>query len=80
MRMISALHCRLARTLLGWGVRDLAREANLAPSTISTFENGRAEPNPATLTVIRLTFERYGVEFLNGDEPGVRLRKKRPPG
>jgi DNA-binding XRE family transcriptional regulator len=75
-RMISPLHCRAARTLLKWTVRDLAKAANLSPNTISMFENERASPNPATLTVIKLTFEQHGIEFLNGDAPGVRLKPR----
>ena len=72
--MLTPLQCRLGRTLLNWTVRDLAKAANLSPNTVSKFENARAEPNPATLTVLRLTFEKNGVEFLNGDSPGARLR------
>ncbi|MGA7325292.1 MAG: helix-turn-helix transcriptional regulator [Rhodomicrobium sp.] len=78
--ILTPIHCRLARTLLRWTVRDLAKAAALSPNTISKFENERAEPNRATLTVLRQTFESAGIEFLNGCEPGVRLRKMRPPG
>ncbi len=75
--ILMPIHCRLARTLLRWTVRDLAKAAALSPNTISKFENERAEPNRATLTVLRQTFEAAGIEFFNHDEPGVRLR--RPP-
>ena len=75
--MLTPLQCRLGRTLLGWTVRALAKEANLSPNTISMFENERAVPNPATLTVLKMTFDRHGVEFLNGDAPGVRLRRSK---
>jgi len=74
--MLTPLQCRLGRTLLGWTVRDLAKAANLSPNTVSQFENQRAEANPSTLTVIRLAFEREGVEFFNHDQPGVRLKRK----
>jgi transcriptional regulator with XRE-family HTH domain len=56
-------------------VLDLASAASVSPNTITKFENERAEPTRATLTVIRLAFEKHGVEFLNGDQPGVRLKR-----
>ncbi|MDQ6868823.1 MAG: hypothetical protein M3178_10620 [Pseudomonadota bacterium] len=43
--------------------------------TIRNFEGGRTAPNPATLTVLRLAFEKAGIEFL--DDDGVKLRKGR---
>ena len=74
--MLTALQCRLGRAALRWTIRRLAKETKLSPNTISLFEGGRSEPNPATLNIIRLTFEQAGVEFLNGDQPGVRLVRK----
>ena len=66
--------CRAARALLGWGVRDLARESGLGFDTISQFENGRTmrEGNKTRLVEV---FIANGVEVLNGDAPGARLRK-----
>ncbi|WP_371682013.1 multiprotein-bridging factor 1 family protein [Microvirga sp. 17 mud 1-3] len=76
MLMITAVQSRMARAALGWGVRDLAREANVGVSTVTRFEAG-AEPIPATLDAIRRALEAAGVEFIpeNGGGPGVRLRR-----
>jgi transcriptional regulator with XRE-family HTH domain len=71
--MITAVQCRMARAALGWGVRDLAREAKVGVSTVTRFEAG-ADPIPATLAAIQRAMEAAGVEFTNGDAPGVRLK------
>ena len=34
------VQCLLARTALGWGVRDLGRVAEVAPDTVRRFERG----------------------------------------
>jgi transcriptional regulator with XRE-family HTH domain len=68
------LQCRLGRTALGWGVRDLAREAKVSPSTVAIFERGDALL-PGTVDKLRLALEVAGVKFIaeNGGGPGVRL-------
>ena len=56
-------------------VEELARRAGVSPTTITRFENGLTKPIRSTLTVLQMTLEREGIEFLNSDSPGVRLRK-----
>jgi transcriptional regulator with XRE-family HTH domain len=73
--MISGKQVRAARALLGMDVSELARLASISPTTIVRFENGKTRPIKSTLTVLRLTLERHGVEFLNGDAPGVRVKQ-----
>ena len=70
--MITAVQCKMARAALGWGVRDLAREAQVGVSTVTRFESG-TEPIPATLAAIRRALEAAGVEFIDGEKPGVRF-------
>jgi transcriptional regulator with XRE-family HTH domain len=53
----------MARAALGWGVRELAKEADVSANTIFRLENGRNEPNPATLKAIKAAFEAAGVRF-----------------
>jgi len=43
---------------------------------ISKIETGAYAGAPATLGAIRRTLEYAGVEFTNGDAPGVKLRKR----
>jgi transcriptional regulator with XRE-family HTH domain len=71
---------RAARALLGWSQIKLAKRARLSESTIRNFEKRRFAPTPANLAAIRAALERAGIEFLDGDQAGVRLiRKKKPP-
>ncbi|WP_247654480.1 helix-turn-helix transcriptional regulator [Microvirga sp. HBU67558] len=71
----------MARAALNWGVRDLAREANVNPSTVTRIEAG-GKAIPATLAAIQRTLEGAGVIFIdeNGEGPGVRLRKLKSAG
>jgi hypothetical protein len=41
--------------------------------TVRQFEAGKGESRRATLVVIKQALETAGVEFTNGDRPGVRL-------
>jgi transcriptional regulator with XRE-family HTH domain len=68
--------CRAARGLKDWSQTKLAAEAKVGESTVRNFEAGRSIPVPNNLAAIRSALEAVGVEFTNGDQPGVRLRKK----
>jgi ribosome-binding protein aMBF1 (putative translation factor) len=60
----------MARAALEWGVRDLAKAAEIAPNTVMRFETGRNEPNPVTLRAMKRAFEAAGVRFTErGVEP-----------
>jgi transcriptional regulator with XRE-family HTH domain len=67
---------RAARGLLDWSQAQLASQSNLSESTVRDFEKGRRIPSVNNLTAIQKALEAVGVEFTNGDQPGVRLRKK----
>jgi transcriptional regulator with XRE-family HTH domain len=71
------IQCKLARTALGWGVRDLARKADKSPTTVAKLERGK-DMRAETIAEIRRTFEKAGVVFIdaNGGGPGVRLKRK----
>jgi transcriptional regulator with XRE-family HTH domain len=73
---MNAAQCRMARAALQIGIRDIAKMAKVAPGTISRLEAGE-ELKPRTVEAIRHAFEKAGVAFTNGDEPGVKLRKKK---
>jgi transcriptional regulator with XRE-family HTH domain len=64
----------MARAALQLGVRELAAEAKVSPATIVRFEASE-ELRERTIDAIRNALEAAGVEFTNGDQPGVRLRK-----
>ncbi len=65
---------KMARAAVGWGVRELAKEAGLTANTVTRIENG-GDAKQSTLAAIQRALEAAGVEFTNGDQPGVRLRK-----
>ena len=74
------IQCKMARTAIGWGVRELAAAAKTSPDTVSRFERG--EPlRERALNAMRTALEEAGVEFIpeNGGGAGVRLRKVGQP-
>ena len=75
-RDIAAL-CRAARGLLDMNQVDLTAAAPVSKNTIVDFEKGRSTPVKNTLAAIQRVLEEAGVEFINGDVPGLRLRKKK---
>lgn len=64
----------MARAGLGLGVRDLASLAKVSPNTVARLERGERLQGP-TVESIRGALEAAGVEFTNGDAPGVQLRQ-----
>jgi transcriptional regulator with XRE-family HTH domain len=68
---------RAARALAGWSREHLAEAAGTTERTIARIEAGETAPRGTTVAAIRAALEAAGVEFTNGDAPGVRLRKRR---
>ncbi len=73
---MNAAQCRMARAALKLGVRELADMAKVATGTITRLEAG-IELKPRTLEAVKRALERAGVAFTDGDEPGVKLKKKK---
>jgi transcriptional regulator with XRE-family HTH domain len=71
-----AVQCKMARVALALGIRDLAKLAKVAPATISRFEAGE-ELKVRTIEAIQSALESAGIEFINGDQPGVRMKRLR---
>ncbi len=67
----------MARGALHITVRKLAEMADVTPMTVTRIENGHSGGYAETLRKIQRALEKAGVEFIDGDAPGVRLRKKR---
>ena len=72
--MITAAQCRAARALLKWNQRELAARANIGVSTIRTFETNVTTPYQTTLGILKETFEKAGIEFIDDDGLGVKLK------
>ena len=60
---------------MNWSQGDLHASAKVAKKTIADFEREARRPYDRTLAAIRAALEAAGVEFTNGDSPGVRLRR-----
>jgi transcriptional regulator with XRE-family HTH domain len=75
--MSSIAQIRGARGLLGWSQTELARSAGLSEPTIKRFETGQTNVSEAAIAKMVSALEAAGVEFTNGDQPGVRLKKAR---
>jgi transcriptional regulator with XRE-family HTH domain len=69
---MKAVQLRMARAALGWGVRELAEKAGVTANTVTRIENG-ADAKQSTLTALQEALEVAGIEFTDGERPGVRL-------
>jgi predicted transcriptional regulator len=74
---ITPAQCRAARGLVEMDQGTLADGALVSRSVIIDFEKGRRVPVRNNLAAIQRVLEAAGVEFTNGDAPGVRLRTKK---
>lgn len=74
--MISAEQIKAARAILGWSQGETADKAGLSPTTICNLEKTRnldkCQITLRSMIEVQRTFERHGLEFLDGD--GVRRR------
>jgi transcriptional regulator with XRE-family HTH domain len=71
---MKAIQLRMARAAVGWGVRELAAKAGVVANTVTRIENG-ADAKQSTMDALQRALEAAGIEFTNGEQPGVRLTK-----
>jgi transcriptional regulator with XRE-family HTH domain len=71
---MTPIQLRMARAAVGWGVRELAAKAGVTANTVTRIENG-ADAKQSTIEMLQRALEAAGIEFTNGDQPGVRLSK-----
>ena len=76
MAPIVGVQCWIARTALGWNLRQLGRAAKVSAHTIARFERG-IELKATTVQAIQATLEKAGVVFIDANDggPGARLRR-----
>lgn len=77
---MTAAQIRAARALLDWKQAKLALESGISVETIKRLEamDGPIDAaKVATLNAITKAFAKAGVEFTNGDEPGVKFTGKK---
>jgi hypothetical protein len=68
---------RAARALINWSAEDLSR---LSAVSLRTIRRAEVTERQTAMTVandlaVRRALESAGVEFTNGDQPGVRFNK-----
>ena len=78
MIAITGKHLRAGRALLGWTQGELAKKSRVVLGTISRMEefDGAVRARTETLGRVVTALEKAGIEFLNDDQPGVRLKRK----
>ena len=80
--MITGSQIRAARELLGWRQAELAKRARIQAHSVESAESslGQSFVPGQDMQAMRAVLEAAGVEFTNGDEPGVKLRRPGPQG
>jgi transcriptional regulator with XRE-family HTH domain len=73
---------KAAREVVAWSQEDLAEKSGVSLPTIQRLEaaGGALGGRPETREKIMAALERAGVEFIDGDEPGVKLNPKKTTG
>jgi predicted transcriptional regulator len=76
--LITGRQLRAARVLVGLEQIELAKRARVAIGTIRRMESfdGEIGARTSTLSLVKKALEKTGIEFLDDDQPGVRLKKK----
>ena len=77
--LITGRQLKAARALVGWEQTDLAKKSGVAISTVRRMEgfDGEVGARTSTLSLVQKALERAGVEFLNDERPGVRMRARK---
>jgi transcriptional regulator with XRE-family HTH domain len=76
--MTTIVQVKAARALLGWSQEDLAERSGLSVPTIRRFEaRSKLRVSKEARLKMEAALEAAGIAFTNGDEPWVRLRKRR---
>ena len=80
--MITGAQIRAGRELLGWRQAELAKRARIQAHSVESAESsvGESFVPGQDMQAMRAALESAGVEFTNGDDPGVKLRRSGPQG
>jgi hypothetical protein len=78
-RKVTGAQIRAGRAIVRWSAEDLAEHAQIGVMTVRRAEAVDDVPNliPNNLDAIHRALEEAGVEFIDGELPGVRPRKGR---
>lgn len=79
--MLTAEQLRAARALIRWEQSTVAEKAGVSVETVKRLEKMDGpllSTKSATVHALEAAFREAGVDFTNGGEPGVKLRRKDP--
>jgi predicted transcriptional regulator len=73
---VTSEQIRAARAMLRIEQKDLAKRAGVSLETVKRIERtpGEIKAYTSTVTALQRALEDAGVEFTNGNHPGVRLK------
>ena len=71
--------CRAARGLINWTRKDLSRAAGVGERAVSDFERGIRVSYDRTVRAMSHALQSAGVVFIDGNEPGVKLKRLDSP-
>jgi transcriptional regulator with XRE-family HTH domain len=74
--VLTGKHIRAARGLLGWSQQELSKRAKVGIASVRRMEDceGPVAARTDTLLSVAGAIQKGGVEFLNDDRPGVRMK------
>jgi ribosome-binding protein aMBF1 (putative translation factor) len=74
--MTTGAQIRAARELLGWRQAELAKRARIQAHSVESAESslGQSFVPGQDMQAMRAVLEAAGVEFTDGEEPGVKLK------
>lgn len=77
MSLIERSQLRAARAAVGWTQAELAAQSGVSLPTVKRLEtcSGPLSTRVETQLKLQRALEAAGVEFTNGDAPGVRMRR-----
>jgi len=78
--LITGRQIAAARTLLGMVQAELASRSAISVPTLKRMEGseGHAAGLANNVAAVRAALEAAGIEFTNGEQPGVRLSRAKP--
>jgi hypothetical protein len=53
-----------------------AEASRISVITVRNFELGKSKPQQSTLYLMQQAFEQEGIEFIDGNAPGVRMKPR----
>ncbi len=71
--MLTGLHIKAARAVLGWSVKELAERSGVKYGTIRSIEDQPGVPNTSAqyLAALEVTFRDLGIDFGAGDRDSI---------